>query len=98
MKDGDTVLVSFQNQKIKKVIDGLQPKCDNIIVGYGYDSSRVIRGNVLFTASAPYSVPRFVPRWLDNGVRADWYKALIFGLFHLVLFFVAFRLSADKRK
>ena len=98
IKDGDTVLVSFQNQEIKKVIDGLQPKCDNIIVGYGYDSSRVIRGDVLFTASAPYSVPRFVPHWIDNGVRADWYKALIFGLFHLVLFFVAFRLSADKRK
>jgi len=92
-KNKNNVLVSFQDKKIEKVIKGLKPKCDNIIVGYGYDSSRVIRGEVQFVASAPDSVPRFVPRWLDEIVRTGLFSALNFVVFYFSLFLVAFKLS-----
>lgn len=95
IRHGNNVAVSFQNEKTEKVIKGLNPKCDNIIVGYGYDSSRVVRGEVQFIASAPNSVPRFVPRWLDVGVRTGWFSALNFAVFYFGLFLVAFKLSGS---
>ena len=98
IRDGKKVMIAFQNKKTEKVISGLKPKCDNVVIGYGYDSSRVIKGEVQFIASAPYSVPRFVPRWIDSVVRADWVRALVFLLFCFTLFFVTFKVSAETKQ
>ena len=95
IKDGSTVLVSFLNQSTEKVFTGLKPVCDNFIVGYGYDSSRVIKGEIQFIATASYSKPRFVPSWLDNGVRVDWFRALITALFFFTAISMAFKMSTD---
>jgi hypothetical protein len=95
IKDGSTVLVSFLNRSTEKVFSGLKPVCDNFIVGYGYDSTRVIKGEVQFIATASYSKPRFVPSWLDNGVRVDWFRALISSLFFFTALSIAFKMSSD---
>ena len=98
IKDGKKVFVTFLNEKTEKTINGLHPKCDNIFVGYGYDASRVVKGEVKFVATAPSSVPRFVPRWIDNGLRVDWFRALIFMIFYSALFFAAFKLSDETEE
>ena len=95
IKDGSTVLVSFLNQKTEKVFTGLKPKCDNFIVGYGYDPTRVIRGEIQFVATILDSKPRFVPSWLNNGVRVDWFRALISSLFFFTAISMAFKMSSD---
>ena len=95
IKDGSTVLVSFLNQKTQKVFTGLKPKCDNVIVGYGYDSTRVIKGEIQFVATILDSKPRFVPSWLNNGVRVDWFRALISSLFFFTALSTAFKMSSD---
>lgn len=91
--DGRKVLVSYSGQDVAKDFEGLRPKCNEIIAGYGYDSSRVIKGNIKFVASASYLKPRYVPIWLDDVVRLDWYRALAAGLFLIVFMHVAFKLS-----
>jgi hypothetical protein len=95
IKDGATVLVAFLNQNTEKVFTGLKPKCDNFIVGYGYDPTRVIKGEVRFEATILDSKPRFVPSWLDNGVRVDWFRALISSLFFFAALSIAFKMSSD---
>jgi len=95
IKDGSRVMVSFLNQNTEKVLTGLKPICDNLIVGYGYDSSRVIKGEIQFIAIASYSKPRLVPGWLDNGVRVDWFRALITALFFFTAISIAFKMSTD---
>jgi hypothetical protein len=96
--DGKRVSITFQNEKTEKVINGLKPKCDNVVIGYGYDSSRVIKGKVHFSVNSPYSVPRYVPHWINNGLRLDWLRTLCFGVFYFALFFAAFRLSIESEK
>ena len=98
IKNSKKVTVAFRNQLTEKVMNGLKPNCDNLIVGYGYDSSRVVKGEVRFLASAPYSVPRFVPRWLDDGLRTGWFRTISFGVFYFILFFAALRLSLANRE
>jgi hypothetical protein len=98
INDGQKVSVSFLDRKIEKVVSGLKPKCDNVVVGYGFDSSRVVRGEVQFLASASNSDPRFVPRWLDDGVRADWFRALIAAVFYFTLISVAFKLATETEE
>jgi hypothetical protein len=95
IKDGSKVLVSFLNNDTEKVFEGLKPTCDNFVAGYGYDSGRVIKGNVQLSATSSYSKPRLVPSWLDNGVRVDWFRALITSLFFFTALAVAFKMSAD---
>ena len=95
IKNGSTVLVSFLNQKTEKVFSGLKPICDNFIVGYGYDSSRVVKGEVQLIATASYTKPRFIPNWLDDGVRVDWFRALISSLFFFTALSIAFKMSTD---
>jgi hypothetical protein len=95
IKDGSSVLVTFLNEKTEKVFEGLKPTCDNFVVGYGYDSSRVIKGEVQFIATASYSKPRFVPVWLNNGVRVDWFRALVTSLFFFTALAIAFKMSSD---
>ena len=98
IKDGSTVLVSFMNQKSEKVFTGLKPKCDNVIVGYGYDSTRVIKGEIQFVATILDSKPRFIPSWLDNGVRVDWFRALISSLCFFTALSIAFKMSSDAEE
>ncbi len=95
IKDGSKVFVSFLNKEIEKVFEGLKPTCDNFVVGYGYDSGRVIKGNVQLSATASYSKPRLIPSWLDNGVRVDWFRALITSLFFFTALAIAFKMSTD---
>ena len=95
IKDGSKVLVSFLNQNTEKVFTGLKPKCDNFIVGHGYDPTRVIKGEIQFVATILDSKPRFVPSWLNNGVRVDWFRALISSLFFFVALAMAFKMSSD---
>lgn len=95
IKDGSKVLVSFMNINTEKVLTELKPKCDNFIVGYGYDPTRVIKGEVQFVATASYSKPLFIPSWLDNGVRVDWFRALISSLFFFTALSIAFKMSSD---
>jgi hypothetical protein len=95
IKDGSTVLVTFMNINTEKVLTELKPKCDNFIVGYGYDPTRVIKGEVRFEATILDSKPRFVPSWLDNGVRVDWFRALISSLFFFTALSIAFKMSSD---
>jgi ABC-type sugar transport system permease subunit len=98
INDGQKVSLSFLDRKIVKVVSGLKPKCDNVVVGYGFDSSRVVRGEVEFLASASNSDPRFVPRWLDDGVRIDWFRALITAVFYFTLISVAFKLATETEE
>jgi hypothetical protein len=93
--DGSRILVSFLNESTEKSFAGLSPICDNFVVGYGYDSGRVIKGKIQFTAAASYSSPRFVPIWLDNCVRADWFRALVTSLFLFLALALAFRMSTE---
>jgi hypothetical protein len=95
INDGSTVVVSFMNQTTEKVFTGLKPICDNFIVGYGYDSSRVIKGEIQFVATTSYLKPRFIPSWLDTGVRVDWFRALISSMFFFTALFIAFKMSSD---
>jgi hypothetical protein len=95
IKDGSKVSVTFLNEETEKVFEGLRPTCDNFVIGYGYDSGRVIKGEVQFSATASYSKPRFVPSWLDNGVRVDWFRALVTSLFFFTALAMAFKLSTD---
>ena len=95
INDGSKVSVSFLNEETEKVFEGLKPTCDNFVVGYGYDSGRVIKGNVQLSATASYSKPRLVPSWLDNGVRVDWFRALITSLFFFTALAIAFKMSTD---
>jgi hypothetical protein len=95
IKDGSKVFVSFLNKEIEKVFEGLKPTCDNFVVGYGYEPGRVIKGNVQLSATASYSKPRLVPSWLDNGVRVDWFRALITSLFFFTALAMAFKMSTD---
>jgi len=95
IKDGSKVLVSFLNNETEKVFEGLKPTCDNFVVGYGYEPGRVIKGNVQLSATASYSKPRLVPSWLDNGVRVDWFRALITSLFFFTALAMAFKMSTD---
>lgn len=96
--DGQRVLLSFLDKKIEKVVSGLSPKCDNVVVGYGFDSGRVIRGEVQFLATASTSNPRFVPQWIDDGVRLDWFRALLSVVFYFTLISVAFKLSTEDEE
>jgi len=95
IKDGSKVLVSFLDEDTEKVFEGLKPTCDNFVVGYGYDSSRVIKGEVKFNAIASYSKPRLIPSWLDSGIRADWFRALVTSLFFFTALAIAFKMSTD---
>ena len=95
IKDGSKVFVSFLNNETEKVFEGLKPTCDNFVVGYGYEPGRVIKGNVQLSATASYSKPRLVPSWLDNGVRVDWFRALITSLFFFTALAMAFKMSTD---
>jgi hypothetical protein len=95
IKDGSKVLVSFLNNETEKVFEGLKPTCDNFVVGYGYEPGRVIKGNVQLGATASYSKPRLIPSWLDNGVRVDWFRALITSLFFFTALAIAFKMSTD---
>ena len=96
--DGQRVLISFLDKKIEKVVSGLSPKCDNVVVGSGFDSGRVIRGEVQFLATASTSNPRFVPQWVDDGVRLDWFRALLSVVFYFTLISVAFKLSTEAEE
>lgn len=96
--DGQRVLISFLDKKIEKVLSGLSPKCDNVVVGYGFDSGRVIKGEVQFLATASTSNPRFVPQWIDDGVRLDWFRALLSVVFYFTLISVAFKLSTEAEE
>ena len=98
INDGQKVSVFFLDRKIEKVVSGLKPKCDNVVVGYGFDSSRVVRGEVQFLASASNSDPRFVPRWVDDGVKIDWFRALIAAVFYFTLFSLAFKLATETEE
>jgi hypothetical protein len=93
--EGRSVLVSYLGQDILKVFEGLQFECDEVIAGYGYDSSRVIRGDMKFIATASYLKPGYIPIWLDDVVRLDWYRALAAGQFFVLLMYMAFKLSID---
>ena len=95
IKDGSTVLVYFLDHSTEKVFTDLKPKCDNFIVGYGYDSTRVVKGEIKFVATILDSKLRFVPRWLDNGVRVDWFRALLSSLFFFSALSIAFKMSSD---
>jgi len=95
INDGSRVLVSFLNKETQKVFEGLKPACDNFVVGYGYDSDRVVAGDVRFTATASYTKPRLVPTSLDNGVRVDWFRALVTSLFFFTALAIAFNMSTD---
>jgi hypothetical protein len=93
--DGSRISVSFLNESTEKSFEGLNPICDNFVVGYGYDSDRLIKGDIQFTASASYLSPRFIPIWLENGVRIDWFRALITSVFLFTALAIAFRISTD---
>ena len=95
IKDGSLVSVYFFNKVTEKVLTGLVPICDNFIVGSGFDSSRAIKGEIQFTAIASYFKPRFVPSWLDNAVRVDWFRALMTALFFFTALSIAFKMSDD---
>jgi hypothetical protein len=96
IKDGSKVFVSFLNKETEKVFEGLKPTCDNFVVGYGYDSVRVIKGNVQLTATASYSKPRLIPGWLDDGVRVDWFRALVTSIFFFTALAIALKMSTDS--
>ena len=95
IKNGSTVLVAFLNKQTEKVLKGLRPTCDDFIVGYGYNSDRITKGKVQFIATVMYSKPRFAPSWLDNGVRVDWFRALVTSLFFFTALAMAFKLSTE---
>lgn len=95
IKDGSNVSVSFFNTVNEKVFTGLKPLCDQIIVGSGYDSSRAVKGEVKFIATASFSKPRFIPNWLDDGVRVDWFRALVTAVFLFSALLIAFKMSLD---
>ena len=46
-------------------------------------------------ATASYTKPRFIPNWLDDGVRVDWFRALISSLFFFTALSIAFKMSTD---
>ena len=95
ISNGKEVSVSYLNEKTEKVVGGLKPTCDNVIVGYGFDSSRMIRGEVNFSATWFFAQPQFVPTWLDSGLRLDWVRALLSAVFYFTAIFVAFKISTE---
>ena len=95
ISDGSKVLVTFLNKTSEKVYEGLRPICDDFIVGYGYNSDRITKGEVQLIATVSYSKPSLVPTWLDNGVRVDWFRALITSLFFFTALAIAFKMSTD---
>ena len=64
-------------------------------MGYGFDSSRMIRGEVNFSATWFFAQPQFVPTWLDSGLRLDWLRALLSAVFYFTAIFVAFKISTE---